>query len=520
MWIDGTTSWVPLKLIKESNPVEVAEHAWANGYFKEPAFRWWIKKVLRRRDRLTGKVKARCRKMNKLKFGVEVPSTVEEALALDKRNGKMLWFDAIEKEMQNSRIAFKLLGRGEKAPVGYKEITCHLIFDLKMDLTRKARYVAGGHLTDPPTSMTYASVVSRDNVRIAFLLAALNGLQILAGDIQNAYLNAERTKKIFFYAGGEWKSDEGKVVVIVRALYGLKSSALAWRNHLAEILGNYMKFQSSLADPDVWFKASVKPDGTEYYSYILVYVNDILIVDDSPKVYMDMLEEKYTVKPSSIGVPKVYFGADIGKVKYEDNSEAWTMSSDSYVKEAIKNVKRRLKEDGFMFNKKLLDLNYSPQHPFSSASYRPELDTSCECTEAQVTFYQNLIGILRWTIELGRIDIGFEVSALSRYLALPRTGHLVQALHIFKYLEIHSLNCLAFDPMYHTVTSNLDTPSMVQAMKKIYVDAEEVTPPNAPKPRGLPVQINCFVDADHAGNRITRRSQTGIIIYGNSAPLI
>ena len=67
---------------------------------------------------------------------------------------------SIEKEWENARIAFKLLDRGEPPPVGYKEITCHLTFDNKLEMTCKARCVAGGHLTEVPTHMTYSSVVS------------------------------------------------------------------------------------------------------------------------------------------------------------------------------------------------------------------------------------------------------------------------------------------------------------------------------------------------------------------------
>ena len=76
-------------------------------------------------------------------------------------------------------IAFKILENGEILPVGYTKINCHIIFDIKPDFTRKARLVAGGHMTDPPASITYASVVGRDSVRIAFLLAALNNLDPL-----------------------------------------------------------------------------------------------------------------------------------------------------------------------------------------------------------------------------------------------------------------------------------------------------------------------------------------------------
>ena len=517
-WDDNSTSWLPLSTINESNPIQLAEYAVANDLIREPAFRWWVFKVPKKRDRIINKAR-RCRK-NKMKFGVEVPSMVQEALALDEKNGNHLWEEAIKKEMKNSRMAFKLLGTDEKPPVGFAEITCHLVFDVKMDLTRKARYVAGGHLTDPPSSMTYASVVSWDSVRIAFLIAALNDLNILAGDIQNAYLHAGTKEKLFFYAGDEWKSDKDKVVVIVRALYGLKSSALMWRNHLAEVLGNHTGFRSSLADPYVWMKPEIDQNGFKYYSYILVYVDDILILDKLPEKYMNMIQEKFPVKKSSIEEPKIYLGANIGKVSYPDGSIAWTMSSDSYVKEAVRNVKARMKEDNFRFNKKLSDINYSPDNPFSAAGYRPELDLSAECTVDQITYYQNLIGVLRWIVELGRIDIGFEVSTLSRFLVNPRTGHLQQTLHIFKYLETHNSNDLAFDPLYLLVENDGVIRNRNESMRALYPDAIEDLPPNAPESRGNSVQINCFVDSDHAGDRMTRRSQSGIILYCNSAPIV
>ena len=203
LWIDGSTSWVPLKLLKESNPVEVAEYALANGYNHEPAFKWWVSHVLKKRDCLIGKVKAQCSKASRTKFGIDIPRTVKEALELDRRNNNTLWQDAITKEMKNARCAFDLLSRDSRPHVGYKRITCHIIFDIKLDLTRKARYVAGGHLTDPPISMTYSSVVTRESVRIAFLVAALNNLSVLAGDVQNAYLNAPTKEKIYFIAGDE-----------------------------------------------------------------------------------------------------------------------------------------------------------------------------------------------------------------------------------------------------------------------------------------------------------------------------
>jgi Reverse transcriptase (RNA-dependent DNA polymerase) len=133
--------------------------------------------------------------------------------------------------------ALKILKLDEKPPVGSKLIPCHIVFDVKMDFTQKAQFVAGGHVTDPPSSQTYVSVISRDSVQIAFLIAALNDLDILTVDVQGAYLNAPCRERVHTICGDEFGREyKGRIAVIVKALYGLKTSAIAWRSHLAETL--------------------------------------------------------------------------------------------------------------------------------------------------------------------------------------------------------------------------------------------------------------------------------------------
>jgi hypothetical protein len=70
-------------------------------------------------------------------------------------------------------------------------------------------------------------------------------------------------------------------------------------------------------------------------------------------------------------------------------------------------------------------------------NYHPELDVSPVLGPDQAKYYQSLIGLLHWAIELGRIDIYIDVSLLSSHLAQPRVGHLDQVLHIFSYLKHH-----------------------------------------------------------------------------------
>jgi hypothetical protein len=201
------------------------------------------------------------------KFGIELPKTVNEALELDKKNGNTFWADAIAKEMKDICVAFKILLDGQSAPIGYQKIPCHMIFDIKMDNFRhKARLVAGGHMTKAPATITYASIVSCETVRIALLMAALNDLNVKVGDVLNAYITAPITEKVWTVLGPEFGIDAGKSAIIVHALYGLKSAGAASRTHLASFM-RQMDYISCKVDPDLWYKAETRPaDNFRYYA--------------------------------------------------------------------------------------------------------------------------------------------------------------------------------------------------------------------------------------------------------------
>ena len=139
--------------------------------------------------------------------------------------------------MKNVKVAFKILNDGEMAPRYHQFVKCHMIFNIKMDnFRRNARLVAGGHMITEPAAVTYASVVSRETVCITLTLAALNDLEVKYGDVLNAYITAPVKEKIWNYLGPEHGNNEGKKAIIVRALYGLKSSGAAFRAHLCEFM--------------------------------------------------------------------------------------------------------------------------------------------------------------------------------------------------------------------------------------------------------------------------------------------
>jgi hypothetical protein len=119
--------------------------------------------------------------------------------------------------------------------------------------------------------------------------------------------------------------------------------------------------------------------------------------------------------------------------------------------------------------------------------------------------YQSQIGILRWRVELGRIDIITELSMLSTYLCFPREGHLEAVFHVFAYLGLHNNAIVVFDPTYPDV----DMGTFIKTdWKSMYGDVKEMIPSYSPTPCGKDVDLRLFVDSDNAGEQFKRRSRT------------
>ena len=512
-WKDGTTSWERLATLKESNPVEVAEYAVARGIEDEPAFKWWVPFTLNKRDSIIAKVNTRYHKRTH-KFGFEVPKTVEDALRIDKANGDDRWSKAIAKEMSKVRVAFRILQDGEKAPVGHSFIGVHMIFDVKMENFQfKARLVANGNETGAPASLTYASVVSRESVRIALTMAALNGLEVKTSDVENAFLTAPTEEKLYTVLGPEFGDDKGKTAVIKRALYGTKSAGASFRNHLADCM-SYLGYKPCPADPDVWTKRFTKPDGTKYYGYMLLYVDDAMCINHDATAELLKLDAHFKMKPGSIGDPDIYLGAKITDFKIDGYGpdeivRAWGMSPTKYVTTAINNVEDYLAKQGKSLEKR------DVRAPFRTG-YRPELDLSPELNDKDCTNYQSHVGILRWMVELGRTDIITEVSELASQLAMPREGHLEAVYRIYAYLKYKRNTLMLFDPSYPTIDNEK---FQKRDWNNFYGRVEEILPPDMLEPLGGEVILRLFVDADYAGDNSNRRSRTGFFVFLNEAPI-
>ncbi len=122
---------------------------------------------------------------------------------------------------------------------------------------------------------------------------------------------------------------------------------------------------------------------------------------------------------------------------------AWGLSPSRYINQAVKNCASHLsnKFDG------KYHLLKRANNPFPT-EYYPETNVTKPLTPELASFYQHLIGVMRWIVEQGRVEIATEVSLLSSFLAYPHEGHLNTALHIMGYLKNKHNTRLIFDPTY------------------------------------------------------------------------
>ena len=167
-----------------------------------------------------------------------------------------------------------------------------------------------------------------------------------------------------------------------------------WKKTFSSYIKNTLRYSACIgADNNVYLREEKDEDGNEYYSYLVVYVDNFLSIHKDPVKLLATVNRDYRLKEPP-ECPTMYLGANI--CKYHVNGDIsgtkyWAMSTNSHVKKALEVVQDRLQED----NVKFKGYNKTAEHPFSRQSYRLELDVTKECDEEQVQFYQSLVGIMR-----------------------------------------------------------------------------------------------------------------------------
>jgi len=224
----------------------------------------------------------------KYMFGVQIPRNYQEALAFDKANGNAFWEDATKKEMDQIKAynTFQDIGKGVRVPSGCQKVYVHLTCANKFDMRRKARLVLSGQLTHPSNDKAYSGILSLEGVRTVLFLAELNELHLCAADVAQAYLEANTREKLAIVGDPEFGELSGHTLILIKALYGARTSGNRFAEKLADDLLNLGFFQCQ-CDPAIWMR-----DCGDHYEYLCTWVDDLLFASKDPMWLMKALQDK------------------------------------------------------------------------------------------------------------------------------------------------------------------------------------------------------------------------------------
>ena len=457
------------------------------------------KVAMRRAQKAKGKAK---KTRNEFKYGIEVPRSWRDIIRIDTENGNTKWQDSVTKEVAAliNHGCFQFMPRDFKPNLDYQYCRLHFVYEVKTDLRQKSRLVCDGSRVETRGLSTRATVVKGISVRLLDLIAHAQDLRVLCGDIGNAFIQAETNEKVFTRVGDEFGEHSGKIALIVKALYGLTTSAERFHTLLADFLRT-LKFTPSRFDRDVWMR--LRDDETGY-DYICTHVDDFKVVAKEPEMWIDRIAGAFLIKEH--GPRKYYLGNDY---TYHAEHDIWTYSCATYAKEAIAKIER-------MFHNLPKEST-----PLPREDCHPELDNSPLLDLDGHRKFQMILGMLQWMVTIGRPDLCNLVSSLNRFGACPREYHLELALRAMSYVKQVPDPKIGIDslPMeYDRLLPNYEKlhPDFIQD----YPDAKEEVASHFPKAFGPVMETTIFVDADHAHDQKTRRSLTGLLAFVGSTPVI
>jgi len=247
---------VPFKILKKDVPLELAKYIRDNVVESRRSghFNTWATNVIKTHGRTVRRMRryynvgrtVRARKNRtkagisrnqrnaampmREKYGIRIPQSIRQAILFDEQNKNMLWQDSVAKEINSLKtldvFSFKSASHVCSKSDGWSYAPMHMIFDVKReDLRHKSRLVVGGHVIDSSKHNTYSSTVQDLSVRLLQLITIRNGLSIMTGDISNAFCTAPIAEKIYTRAGPEFGAQQGCLLILKRALYGLKTAS-------------------------------------------------------------------------------------------------------------------------------------------------------------------------------------------------------------------------------------------------------------------------------------------------------
>lgn len=384
------------------------------------------------------------------------PNSWEQVMELPSRERKH-WLAAAEEEIESLK-EHKVWTLCDLPP-GKKTISCKWVFKTKFNGngqidSYKARLVARGFSQryGEDYDETFAPVVKHETIRVLLAIAAKRKLHVRHMDVKNAYLNGEIDEEIFMEQppGFVEIGQECKVLKLQRSLYGLKQSARAWNKTANQVL-EQLEFKRGYADTCLYSRK--EKDGQ--LTYILLYVDDLLIAGSSPNITCTVGKE----------LNKYFKTKDLGEVSHYLGIQIEREEDGSFLLNQRSKISRMLEDYGLTDSKPTMT-------PMETNFLSSMTDDSKKLTNNKL--YRQAVGSLLYIATVSRPDIAASIGFLCRCVESPTENHWKAVKRVIRYLATTIDKCLRLSS-----TSETD--------------------------------LVCFVDADWAGSRIDRKSTTGYV---------
>lgn len=341
-------------------------------------------------------------------FSAEEPSDVDEALA------SKAWKGAMDVEMQS--IVENGTWKLAQLSAGHKAIGLKWVYRVKRDpagnvVKHKARLVAKGYVQRQGVDFeeVFAPVARMETVRLLLALAAHSGWEVHHMDVKSAFLNGDLTEEVYVDQppGYEVAGQEGKVLRLHKALYGLHQAPRAWYAKLDETLTS-LGFTRSALEHAVYRRGN-----SQSHLLVGVYVDDLIITGTTAADIISFKEQMQKLfKMSDLGRLSYYLGIEV-----DQSSNGITLSQKSYAGKILEIAEMS---------------NCNSCHTPMECRLKLKKDDDCDLFDA--TLYLRVIGSLRYLVNT-RPDIAHSVGIVSRFMEKPSTNHWAAVKQILRYIK-------------------------------------------------------------------------------------
>jgi hypothetical protein len=417
---------------------------------------------------------------------ITAPATLEEARASEEWP---LWNAECINEltiMEEMRVFSKV--KRSSMPLGMVPVECRCVFAYKFNpdgsiSRRKARLFAKGYSQRRGLNYTetWAPTGHIAILRLLLALAAQLGWIVLQIDIKSAFLNGKLSEKVYMEQPPGYGDNTNSVLLLHRAIYGLKQAAREWHSALRSQLDS-MGYRAMHADPGTFVYGCALAQTAVYEAilrrFIYTHVDDCALIGLPAGVQADADAIISEYEGKNMGEPKVLLGLHIER--------DWAASTVSISQPTlIGQVVRRLGQEDSAPSKHLLPGGYhlhADTYPHSlSADKRAQ--------------FPAIVGCLLYIACMTRPDICFTVTALARFLTKPTSELYGHAINVLRYLK------------------------GTRKCKLVFGGSRTLPPPQVPPPVDT-VAIVAYSDSDFANCKETRRSVTGFVITVNGTPFL